>query len=247
MVDMDQTEATDLMEASSDLLQVIKSEDGLILRKNTRDSWVTIDLPCSCDQEHSPFPSLLQSMGCPQYQPVPGEWHDPIECNRQLAIASYQFSNANYRGTFGYTPVAQPASLPVAEAAAASPTGEVLYSSQFEHPASTNPMPTLIVSPDEYTALPRDSFTDTVNPDPPYTVSAEDPASLTRDDLILPATTPSETPYNMVPHVALALPTDQLPTNTEPPTADMAEEYYTSPLMRWWMETNQSGSLDDWM
>ncbi|KAI3327240.1 hypothetical protein HD806DRAFT_550791 [Xylariaceae sp. AK1471] len=116
MVDMDQIQVEDLVKASIDLEEIIKSEDGLVLRQNNRDSWIGIEWPCGCGQEHSPFPSFEQTPGPNKSIPIPGHWHDPNRCNGQHppSIASVS-QDADGKGTFGYTPVAKRTFLPAAK------------------------------------------------------------------------------------------------------------------------------------
>ncbi|KAI0908690.1 hypothetical protein F4823DRAFT_563596 [Ustulina deusta] len=267
MVDMDQVEANDLIEASSELLRVIRSENGLVLRQNNRDHWMAIALPCGCDQEHSPFPSLQQIPGSPEYRPIPGQWHDPNRCNgQQPPPVAFPAGNANAAGAFGYTPVAvfsggvpTPGFPTIAssgpfdsvaaaastaysrgDAAVASPTGKVVYPPRFEYPASTGAGHEPVVPPASYTALYRESFADAVNPDPAYLVSAADLAPPTTNATSLPAGSPFGTPYNMVPDADLDLHPDQLPTDTSAATAYAPDGDYSYPLIKWRAEDDQT-------
>ncbi|KAI0522167.1 hypothetical protein F5B22DRAFT_643188 [Xylaria bambusicola] len=108
MVDMDKIKAQNLVAAANDLLGVIMLEDGLTLRQNNRDHWMAIALPCGCDQEHSPFPSLQQIPKSSKYIPIPGEWHDPNKCTKQRPpspIVPPSNSGPNTVATLGYMPM----------------------------------------------------------------------------------------------------------------------------------------------
>ncbi|RWA03470.1 hypothetical protein EKO27_g11637 [Xylaria grammica] len=204
MVDMDQGGDTDLLKASTDLMGVIESEDGLVLRKNNRDHWITLDMPCSCDEEHLPFPSLQRIPYSPEYEPVQGEWHDPNKCNSQgpLPVTSL-LNNMSAAGTFGDTLIAQPAFSPL--------TGGI-------------PIP----------------VHSTIAPTVPFvsasTVAATSPSRESTAAASPTVRDPSETSYDMEFPVALTLLTGQPPTNTNSPTAELADENYVRPLIEWWMD-----------
>ncbi|KAI0537548.1 hypothetical protein GGR58DRAFT_527296 [Xylaria digitata] len=111
LVDMEQAGVgvMDMMEASN----VIEGEGGLVLRNNNRDYWMTIQLPCGCEQERAPFPSLRRLPGSPEYEPVPGVWHDPNKCQgRRPFTAASLPSGTTAPSTFGYPLVAQPTFTP---------------------------------------------------------------------------------------------------------------------------------------
>ncbi|KAK5636250.1 hypothetical protein RRF57_011962 [Xylaria bambusicola] len=108
MVDMAKTKIKNWTSAANDLLVMIMSENGLTLRQNNRDHWVAIALPCGCDQEHSPFPSLQQIPGSPKYIPIPGEWHDPNKCTKQQSpspVVPPSNPGPSTVGTLNYTPI----------------------------------------------------------------------------------------------------------------------------------------------
>ncbi|RYC60552.1 hypothetical protein CHU98_g5654 [Xylaria longipes] len=227
MVDMDQVEAEDLVKASSNLME----------------------LPCGCDQEHSPLPSLKQILGSHECEPISGVWHDPNECNSQISPATTSpVNHTTAMDTFIYTPTAQNVFPIVTEgvsmtristmastaysreaAAAVSPMGKVIYSTRFEYPPSTDLAYKAIAPPVSYTALSRNSFTDTVEPTSPYTVS------------VSPTGAPYQTYYRIIPQMPrprLSTAAPPLRTNhplmsTSASTGDVADKDHKYTLIRW--------------
>ncbi|KAJ3562106.1 hypothetical protein NPX13_g8689 [Xylaria arbuscula] len=104
MVDMDKIKAQNktLVNVANDLMDIISNQNGFTLRQNNRDHYMGIALPCGCDQENSPFPTLQLIPGTPEYIPIPGKWHDPNKCSK-LASAPVIIAN----GSNNMVPTAQ--------------------------------------------------------------------------------------------------------------------------------------------
>ncbi|KAJ8125388.1 hypothetical protein O1611_g8251 [Lasiodiplodia mahajangana] len=217
VVDMDQIAVSDFVKTSNDLMDMIKSESDLSPQHNNMDHWVSAELPCGCDQENSPLPSLKQIPGSPEYELIRGKWHDPNKCDNEKPLAATSQANNTTRA-FGYTATPQKAISPgpggvsmltdstVAdgsyspeEAAAASPTGIVIFSPRFEYLAPYGAERNTRGLPVTCKASPLQYPTDISRVNPPSTVSTAALGPLTSNVPTLPNVIPSQGPDKAMP------------------------------------------------
>lgn len=155
----------------NDREDIITKETDLTLRQNNRDHWLGIALPCGCDQERSPFPTLQPIPGTADYIPIPGNWHDPDKCKTEYPPAVLEDGVPGAMGPFDYThmpifpspegnaevPGAASMASPTAPhpvAAATSLTGDVIYAPSYNYPPPPGIGYSPVAAPDAYSMNP---------------------------------------------------------------------------------------------